>query len=114
MVDKAPLVQARCTGASTEPMLASVGDRSDRFELTGSMLASVGGHSDKSERRVEPDCRHILGVGMFLGTCWYTRLAEIHSAVDRHMNASATARASAAPYCEQFLGDPDKALVRVR
>ena len=114
MVDKALLVQARCTGVSTESMLASVAGHSDRFELTGSMLALVGGHSDTPERRIEPDCRHIHGVGMFLGTCWYMHLAEIQTAVNRHMYASATVRVSAAPYCEQPLGDLEKTLVRVR
>ena len=113
MVDKAPLVQAPCTGVSTESMLASVAGHSDRFESTGSKLVSVGDRSDKSERRIEPDCRHIHGVGMSLETCWYMHLAEVRSAVDRHMHASAIARVSAAPYCEQSLGDPDKTLVRV-
>lgn len=113
MVDKAPLVQARCTGASTASMLASVAGHSDRFEWTASMLASVGGRSDKSERRIEPDCCHIHDVGMLLGTCWYMHLVEVHSAVDRYMHASAIVRVSTVPYCEQSLGDLDKTLVRV-
>ena len=114
VADKAPLVQAQCTGVSTETMLASVACHSDTFESNESMLASVGGRSGKSERQLEPGCRHIHGVETFLGTCWYTHLAETHFVVDRRMYASAIVRVSAAPCCEQSLGDPDKTLARAR